>query len=289
MSAIRNTGLFTEKESSERYVEWCEYYDFDRSVPYNILERNTASMKKTHAQIAIGLVCLIMAFAITLQIRSVSYNRANNADTARAADLQQQLRVERERTTNLYEQILELSSDLEEFKGEAAKSSDYSKVLAKQLERAEVLAGLTTVEGPGVIVTLRDSSGPNTGNIDPSLYIVHDTDILWLINELRDAGAEAISLNGERLISTSEIRCAGSTVSVNNNRHADPYEIIAIGDSANMENALLMRDGVYDTLRGYGIGITIKKASKVTVNAYKGNILFKYAFPLQLSPAKEAE
>jgi uncharacterized protein YlxW (UPF0749 family) len=245
-------------------------------------------MKKTiHVQIAIGVICLIMAFAITIQIRSVSYNRVNNTDTARAADLQQQLRVEKDRTTNLYEQVLQLSSDLEEFKQEAAKSSDYSKLLAKQLERAEIMAGLTAVEGSGIIVTLRDSTTQSTNTTDPNLYVVHDTDILWIINELRDAGAEAIQLNGERIISTTEIRCAGSTVSVNNNRYAEPFEIVAIGDSANMENALLMRDGVYDTLRGYGIDMTVKKASKVTVNAYKGNINFKYAFPVQTTTKGE--
>jgi uncharacterized protein YlxW (UPF0749 family) len=233
-------------------------------------------MKKTiHVQIAIGVICLIMAFAITIQIRSVSYNRVNNTDTARAADLQQQLRVEKDRTTNLYEQVLQLSSDLEEFKQEAAKSSDYSKLLAKQLERAEIMAGLTAVEGSGIIVTLRDSTTQSTNTTDPNLYVVHDTDILWIINELRDA------------ISTTEIRCAGSTVSVNNNRYAEPFEIVAIGDSANMENALLMRDGVYDTLRGYGIDMTVKKASKVTVNAYKGNINFKYAFPVQTTTKGE--
>ena len=167
-------------------------------------------MKKTiHVQIAIGVICLIMAFAITIQTRSVSYNRVNNTDTARAADLQQQLRVEKDRTTNLYEQVLQLSSDLEEFKQEAAKSSDYSKLLAKQLERAEIMAGLTAVEGSGIIVTLRDSTTQSTNTTDPNLYVVHDTDILWIINELRDAGAEAIQLNGERIISTTEIRCAG--------------------------------------------------------------------------------
>jgi uncharacterized protein YlxW (UPF0749 family) len=99
----------------------------------------------------------------------------------------------------------------------SSKSSDYSKLLAKQLERAEIMAGLTAVEGSGIIVTLRDSTTQSTNTTDPNLYVVHDTDILWIINELRDAGAEAIQLNGERIISTTEIRCAGSTVSVNNN------------------------------------------------------------------------
>lgn len=246
-------------------------------------------MKLTHAQIAIGSICLIMAFAITLQIRSVSYNRVNNAETTRAADLQQQLREAKDNNTTLLEKVLQLQNDLSEYKAEAATSSDYSKVLSKQLERAELLAGLTAVEGSGVIVTLRDSRATNTGGADPNLYVVHDTDILWLINELCDAGAEAIQLNGERIVSTTEIRCAGSTVSVNNNRYAEPFEITAIGDSTNMENALLMRNGVYDTLRSYGIEITIKKSSKVTVSAYSGNITFSHAVPIQSAQTKEAQ
>ncbi len=238
-------------------------------------------MKMIHAQIAIGSVCLVLAFTITLQIRSVSYNRVNNPNTLRAEEIQKQLRQAQENNLKYAEQVMQLKEDLAAFKTDAAESSDYSKTLLKQLERAELLAGLTSVEGSGIIVTLRDSKAENTGNIDPNLYVVHDADVLWLMNELRDAGAEAMQLNGERIISTSEIRCAGATVSVNNNRTAAPFEIIAIGDPVNMENALLMRDGVYDTLRYYGIEITIKKASKVTVNAYKGNISFKHAIPLQ--------
>lgn len=246
-------------------------------------------MKKTHAQIAIGVVCLVMAFAVTLQIRNVSFNRVNNTESARAADLQQELRAERENSKKLYAQVLQLKDDIAGFKEEAVSSSGYSNVLAKQLERAELLAGLTAVEGSGIIVTMRDSRAPNTNNIDPSRYIVHDLDILWVINELRDAGAEAIQLNGDRIVSTTEIRCAGSTVSVNNNRYAEPFEITAIGESSNMENALLMRDGVYDTLRGYGIDITIKKANKVTVNPYRGNFNFKYAIPVQSAPSTNKE
>ena len=244
-------------------------------------------MKMTNAQIAIGSICLIMAFAITLQIRSVSYNRVNNPEASRAADLTRQLREEKDKNEALMAQLYTLKDDLQEFKEEAATSSDYSKVLSNQLKRAEILAGLTAVEGAGLIVTVRDSRQPSMSNVDPNLYIVHDTDILWIMNELNDAGAEAIQINGERVVSTTEVRCAGSTISINNNRFAEPFEIMAIGDAANMENALMMRDGVYDNLRGYGVDITVKKASKLTINAYKGNINFSHATAVQESPAKK--
>ena len=117
----------------------------------------------------------------------------------------------------------------------------------------------------------------NIINLHPNLNIINDSDILSAINELRDSGAEAISLNGERIVATSEVRCAGSTVSVNNNRYAEPFEIKAIGDSANMENALLMRDGVYDTLTAYGLEVNIKKATKVVVGNFNGTMNYKYA------------
>jgi len=236
-------------------------------------------MKHKSAHIAIGFVCLIMAFAITWQIRSVKYYKSVvNPDSIRAEELQQQLRESQEKNESLYKQVLQYKDEIDVLK----ENTDSSELLADMLKRAELIAGLTKVEGPGIIITLRDSTLPNTLNLDPNLYIVHDNDILRVINELCDAGAEAIQLNGERLISTSEIRCAGSTVSVNNNRYAAPYEIIAIGDSTNMENAIMMRDGAYDTLRSYGIAITVTKSSKVTVNAYMGQTNFKYASPVEV-------
>ena len=106
-------------------------------------------------------------------------------------------------------------------------------------------------------------------------------DLLMLINELCDAGAEAISIHNERVISTTEIRCAGSTVSVNNTRCAQPFTIKVIGDPVNLENALLMRDGVYDTLTAWGLEIDIKKVISITIPAYTGTLNYKYAKPTE--------
>ena len=92
-----------------------------------------------------------------------------------------------------------------------------------------MVAGLTDVEGPGVSVILNDSKAENTTG-DEADYLIHDSDLLSVINELRDAGAQAISFNGERILATSEVRCAGSVVMVNGKRFAAPFIIYAIGD-----------------------------------------------------------
>ncbi len=232
------------------------------------------------AVLSIGIVCLLMAFLVTMQIKSVIYNHAiTTEESLRVEDLLKQLNDERAKNDSMSEMITSLKSDLQSFKDEAAENSEYSKTIINQLDKAEILAGLVKVEGSGVTITVKDSTLKNTIG-DANAYVIHDSDLLMIINELCDAGAEAISLNGERIVSTTEIRCAGSTVSVNNSRYAQPFVINAIGDPVNLENALLMRDGVYDTLTTWGLEINIKKVSNVVVPAYIGSLNYKYAKPV---------
>ncbi len=99
-------------------------------------------------------------------------------------------------------------------------------------------AGLIAVEGPGIIVTIDDSKRVGKLGENPNLYLIHDDDILKVINELWAAGAEVMSINDQRIITNSEIRCAGPTLSVNNTRYAPPYEIKVIGNPHNLENSL---------------------------------------------------
>lgn len=237
--------------------------------------------KITSATFSIGIVCLIMTFLFTLQVKSVIFNHASkNSETLRVDELLKQLNDERTKNENLTEMVASLKSDMQSFKDEASQNSDYSKTLLSQLEKAELLAGLVEVQGSGLTITVKDSTVKNAIG-DARAYIIHDSDLLLLINELCDAGVEAISLNEERIISTTEIRCAGSTVSVNNTRCSQPFTIKAIGNPVNLENALMMRDGVYDTLTAWGLVIDIKKVSNLSVPAYTGNLNYEYATPVQ--------
>lgn len=242
------------------------------------------------ANVSMGIVCLILAFFITMQIKSVHViNRAGSTDKVRAEALTAELAHEQEKNMELYKQLLQSKEEIESFKKEAADSSGYSQTLLSQLQRAELLAGLTSVEGGGVQVTLSDSTQTNNLTENANAYVIHDLDILQVINELRDAGAEAISLNGERVVSTSEVRCAGSTVSINNNRYAAPFVIKAIGDPVNLENALLMRNGVIDSLTFYGINAEVKKISTMKIGPYTGALNYKYAVPSAAEQPKKED
>ena len=232
-------------------------------------------MKKfiNSAVFSIGIICLVMAFLVTLQIKSVMYNHATaTEESLRIDDLLKQLNEARIKNEKLTELNASLRLDIQAFKDEASENSDFSKTILTQLERAEIMAGMVEVSGEGVIITVKDSTIENTVG-DMNNYIIHDTDLLSVINELCDAGAEAISFNNERI-------CAGATVSVNNNRYAQPFTIKAIGDPTNMENAILMRGGVYDTLTAWGIELEINKATDIKIPAYNGVINYKYAKPM---------
>ena len=142
-------------------------------------------------------------------------------------------------------------------------------------------AGVLAMQGTGVSITIDDSKKQSKTGENLNLYLIHDDDILKVINELRAAGAEGISINDQRLIATSEIRCAGPTLSVNNTRYSPPYEIKAIGDSQTLENALKMRGGVVETLQFWGIQITIKKEDNVILPAYKSPFRFEHSKPIK--------
>lgn len=147
----------------------------------------------------------------------------------------------------------------------------------KNLDELKFLSCAVPVEGEGIIIRLDDSSKVAKDGENPNLYVVHDDDILRVINELKAAGAEAISINGQRLTAVSEIRCAGPTISVNNVRSSAPYEICAIGEKKSLENSIKMRGGVEETLKVWGIQLEVEVKDKIFIPAYKGEIQNRYA------------
>ncbi len=241
-------------------------------------------MKNKTAKITIFCVCIILGFFFALQLKSVRINAKETSQPARIEELSQLLIEEKEKNEILNKQLEQYAQDVDKFRDQAQQSGGYASVLAEQLERADLLAGNTAVHGPGITVTLKDSVSVNTSGMDENAYVVHDSDLLRVINELRASGAEAISLNGERVLATSEIRCAGPTVSINNTRYAAPFVIKAIGDPDTMEQSLMMRSGIVSELENFQIEVTVVKSQDITVEASRQNLTFTYAVPV-----KEAE
>lgn len=205
---------------------------------------------------SITFVCVIFGFVLAIEFR--------------------QPQVSKEAPSQQIEELSARLAALEELQVQAA-SPEIPQSAKKIIAELKLQAGLVPLEGQGVIVRMEDSNSKVRADENPNLYVIHDDDILRVINELRAAGAEAISINGQRLIATSEIRCAGPTLSVNNVRSAPPYEISAIGDKKSLENSIKMRGGVEETLKVWGIRLEIESADDVYVPAYTGAFRHVYA------------
>jgi len=214
-------------------------------------------------QVSIALVCMVLGFMLAVQFRTTQDSKSS-VSYQRVEELSQRLlQTEKER-----DGLLSEVNRLKTTSGQEAQS--------QELADLKMGAGVVPVEGQGVTITIDDSKTKSKAGENPNLYLIHDDDLLKVINELKAAGAEAISINEQRLIATSEIRCAGPTLSVNNIRSAPPYEIKAIGDAKNLENALKMRGGVVETLQVWGIQINVKPDVNVHVPAYKSTFHFQF-------------
>ena len=178
---------------------------------------------------------------------------------------------------SLSERIAELETRVDVVEKQLKISGSTSENPDDAISDLKFKACAFPLEGEGIILTLDDSTRETNYNEDPNLYLIHDDDILRVINELRAAGAEAISINGQRLTATSEIRCAGPTLSVNNVRSSAPFVISAIGEKKSLENSIMMRGGVYDTLQVWGIQIQIETSDNVYIPPYKENARHVYS------------
>ena len=210
---------------------------------------------------SIACVCMVLGFMLAIQFRTTEDLKTN---------------LSYQRVEELTERLITVEKEKDILR-EQLRLLQLNPTADKLSREVKILAGITPLKGPGVIIRMDDSQQKSRTGENPNLYIIHDDDLLRVINELRAAGAEAICVNGERLTGVSEIRCAGPTLSVNNVRSAVPFEIRAIGDKNTLTNALKMRGGVQDTLKVWGIQMEIATVDEVEIPAFKGTRRYAFA------------
>lgn len=232
---------------------------------------------KRKVQIFVAIICFILAFSITLQYKSVTRNTsALRQENTRVQDLENKLINANQQIIDLKKENMKLHSDIDVYRNDAASKDSGAGALKEELEKALLVAGLTAVEGPGVEITLADSSAEKAAP-DAESGIVHDSDIRSVVNELFGAGAEAVTVNSERLVTNSSIRCVGNTIMVNGKRCASPFVIKAIGDADSLESAMNIRGGILDILKLYKIDVNVTKSTSIKLDKYSGATTYSYA------------
>ncbi|HIT71360.1 MAG TPA: DUF881 domain-containing protein [Candidatus Scatovivens faecipullorum] len=209
--------------------------------------------------ISIGCVAFILTMIIFTQFKTVEETDITAIETMRETELREEIASWKTKYDEVDAKLKETENIISEYNQELNNSENSSKILEEEVKEAEKKLGYTDVKGEGIIVTISD------GEKNIEYY-----DILDLINELNAAGAEAISVNDERIVSTTDIKQVElRIILVNTRKISGPYTIKAIGDKKAMEAALVIKGGYVDRLKIVdGKGIEIKQEDNIVVPAY---------------------
>ena len=189
----------------------------------------------------------------------------------RNTDLVGLVASESKRNKELAERVNALRKDVD-----ALAKSDAGGVSEQELAEAAAHAGQTPVRGPAVAVVLDDApSGVHPAGVNAELLVVHQQDIQSVVNALWSGGAEAMTIQGQRVTSRTGVKCVGNSVVLHGVPYAPPYEIIAIGDQDALERALADSSAlrVYrQYVAAYGLGYGQRREAEVTMPAYRGSL-----------------
>ena len=210
--------------------------------------------------ISLTLVCLIMGVMAAWQFDSVRANQqVASFEKMRVSELVEDILQERNNNEKLQQRIEELQSELEAFNSEEQTGRDAIMQMEREVMAARVIAGLETVRGAGLIIEM-DTSGDR---------VIEDWHMLELVNELRASDVQAMSINDERIIATSEIRKAGRYIMVNGRQLVTPYIVKAIGEPRRMENSLRLLGGTIEKFELFDFNVTITQTDNLIIPAVR--------------------
>lgn len=224
--------------------------------------------------IAIGIALYFLTVLLIGQFKTVSYSE-EIVQGKRETQLSEELINLKSKYDELEQNYKKAQTIVEEYQNNASTNNELITSMKEKINNYSLLAGVTDVKGEGIVITLTD--GAQTVDSSNENVLVHDSDLLTVVNELRAAGAEAISINDQRIISTSSIRCVGPVIQVNYQKVSTPFVIKAIGKSEYLESAMNIKKGVVDLLKGYGVGVTVERKSNITIPKYDGNLNYTTA------------
>lgn len=224
-----------------------------------------------------GLVCLVAGLLVVV---SAVNARGTDLRPGRNTDLVSLVQSQSRRNADLTRQVGAVRAEVDQLSADQNSGSS----LQGEVDRAAQQAGFAAVHGPAVTVTLDDAPASVTaGGIDADLLVVHQQDIQGMANVLWSGGAEAMTIQGQRVVSTTGIKCVGNTVVLHGIPYAPPYVISAIGDPGRLRAALASSRTVQiyrQYVAAYGLVYTEKTVQRAEFGAHQGSLDLQYARPL---------
>ncbi|MDO5556833.1 MAG: DUF881 domain-containing protein [Clostridia bacterium] len=217
--------------------------------------------------VTLGIITMFLMALIFIQFKTVEKTNLSDIENLRETELREQLSSWKTKYQEVNLKIEENLSKIQEYEKNVNTEQESSELLSKELEQTNILLGKVDCIGEGVVITLNDNDE----------YDITASDLLELINELNYAGAEAISINGQRLTSRTDIVDVGDTIIIGGQRIADPYEVRAIGNQKYLTSTLSLKDtGFIDKYSNSGKSVKLETSERVIVVKYNSQMKIKY-------------
>lgn len=236
------------------------------------MEQKTKNKGALILEITAGIIALLLVASMFIQFRTVDESKEIDLEGMREDELKTQIASYKSKYEETMEQYELNKNKIDEYTTAMNEDKETTAILDEELQRAKNLMGLTDVTGEGVILTLTDT--------EDALYTYTADDLIQLINELKYAGAEAISINDNRIINLTDIATLTNNLIVMNGgnvRLSSPYVIKAIGDKTYLLSTLSVKNSGYiDQMKANGMKIEVEQKNNIEIKSYSGEIETNY-------------
>lgn len=218
--------------------------------------------------ISILIICITFVAVLCIQFKTVEKVNETDIENMRDAELREQVSEWKSKYEEAYEKLEENNSKIDEYNEKLESNEEASELLDEELKKSQLILGTTDVTGEGVVITLTDKPD------NP----IEAADLVELINELRFAGAEAISINEVRIINMTDLADIDSYIIVKpSQRLVSPYVVKAIGNQTYLTSTLCLKNsGFVDRYNNSGKSVSLEKQRNIKIPKYSENIEIKY-------------
>jgi uncharacterized protein YlxW (UPF0749 family) len=228
-----------------------------------------ARPRATKANALAALLAVLLGFAVATQVRQ---NQSLGLESLRQSELVNLLDNTTLESSRLDQNARDLQATRDQLVSGSTSGASAVRAAQERLDALAILAGTARAHGPGIRMTIADPGGKVTAPV-----------LLDAIQELRDAGAEAIEVNNVRIVASSHFGLGASGIEIDGSSVSPPYTLAAIGDPATMSSAMEIPGGLSENVRGLGATISIAQAPDLTVGALHPLSGPRYARPVSPS------
>lgn len=234
--------------------------------------------REVKISIILGVMCFFLTAGIVIQMNTVSKSTTTVGKTLVENELRDSVLRWKQKYETAYENLQKKEIELDSLREQVSSIDESYSGMTSKLRDYNLLLGKGEMIGKGIVITVKDGDASNLSGSWASDYVVHDGDLYELVNALKNAGAEAISINDQRIVSTTAITCAGNVVLINGEKVGVPYVIKAIGSPTKLYGAVTMPGGYMELMINDGVDVKVEQIEKETIVIPKYEGIYKYEY-----------